>query len=88
MQPPLTQDLTRHLASSLLVGMYAKIDISFTSVDLWAFVLSLGAITEGLVHELPSADAFQPPPATEENATTTADDLEELRKQLEALNAD
>lgn len=53
------------------------------SIDLWA-----GAVTEGLVHELPSADAFQQPPATEETTTAAADDLEELRKQLEALNAD
>ncbi|KAH6790938.1 Rossmann-fold superfamily protein [Perilla frutescens var. frutescens] len=50
---------------------------------------SSGAVTEGLVHELPSADAFQQPPVTEETTTTTTgDDLEELRKQLEALNAD
>lgn len=48
---------------------------------------TLGAITEGLVHELPSADAYQQPPAAEET-TTPADDLDELRKQLEALNAD
>ncbi|KAG6414619.1 hypothetical protein SASPL_121992 [Salvia splendens] len=47
-----------------------------------------GAITEGLVHELPSADAFQQPPAVKETTTTPADDLDELRKQLEALNAD
>lgn len=49
---------------------------------------SSGVVTEGLVHELPSADAFQQPPATKETTTAAADDLEELRKQLEALNAD
>ncbi|KAI3453975.1 hypothetical protein Pfo_010638 [Paulownia fortunei] len=48
---------------------------------------SSGALPEGLVHELPSADEFQKPPVSEET-TTTVDDLEDLRRQLEALNAD
>ncbi|KAL0407883.1 UNVERIFIED_CONTAM: Ubiquitin-like modifier-activating enzyme 5 [Sesamum radiatum] len=48
---------------------------------------SSGALPEGLVHELPSADEFQKPPASAETTTTTIDDLEDLRKQLEALNA-
>ncbi|CAN1318288.1 Ubiquitin-like modifier-activating enzyme 5 [Linum perenne] len=44
------------------------------------------ALPEGLTRELPSADEFQKPLATEPSATN-ADDLEELKKQLEALNA-
>lgn len=40
----------------------------------------------GLVRELPSADEFQNPSVGE--TSTTFDDLDELRKQLEALNAD
>ncbi|CAN1318295.1 Ubiquitin-like modifier-activating enzyme 5 [Linum perenne] len=42
--------------------------------------------SSGLTRELPSADEFQKPLATEPSATN-ADDLEELKKQLEALNA-
>ncbi|KAG6754197.1 hypothetical protein POTOM_042208 [Populus tomentosa] len=45
------------------------------------------ALPEGLTRELPTADEFQKPPAAEA-ATTTFDDIEELRKQLDALNAD
>ncbi|KAL9262204.1 Ubiquitin-like modifier-activating enzyme 5-like protein [Drosera capensis] len=45
-----------------------------------------GALPEGLVHELPTADEFTPLP-TEGEAANSADDLDELRKQLEALNA-
>ncbi|GER28160.1 ubiquitin-like modifier-activating enzyme 5 [Striga asiatica] len=48
---------------------------------------SSGALPEGLVHELPSADEFQKPHVSE-GTTSNADDLEELRRQLEALNAD
>uniref|UniRef100_A0A164VXZ2 Ubiquitin-like modifier-activating enzyme 5 n=1 Tax=Daucus carota subsp. sativus TaxID=79200 RepID=A0A164VXZ2_DAUCS len=44
-------------------------------------------LPEGLVHELPSADEFQKPTAQEESFNS-ADDLEELKRQLEALNAD
>ncbi|XP_057972381.1 ubiquitin-like modifier-activating enzyme 5 [Malania oleifera] len=45
-----------------------------------------GALPEGLVHELPAADEFQkPPPAPEE--PISVDDLEDLRRQLDALNA-
>ncbi|KAL1812387.1 hypothetical protein ACET3Z_022452 [Daucus carota] len=44
-------------------------------------------LPEGLVHELPSADEFQKPTAQEESINS-ADDLEELKRQLEALNAD
>ncbi|KAK6116964.1 hypothetical protein DH2020_049339 [Rehmannia glutinosa] len=46
---------------------------------------SSGALPEGLVHELPSADEFQKPSVSEE-ISTDIDDLEDLRKQLEALN--
>ncbi|GFP99793.1 ubiquitin-like modifier-activating enzyme 5 [Phtheirospermum japonicum] len=48
---------------------------------------SSGALPEGLVHELPSADEFQKPYVSEET-TNSVDDLEELRRQLESLNAD
>ncbi|KAL0327635.1 UNVERIFIED_CONTAM: Ubiquitin-like modifier-activating enzyme 5 [Sesamum angustifolium] len=49
---------------------------------------SSGALPEGLVHELPSADEFQKPPASAETTATPVDDLEDLRRQLDALNAD
>ncbi|KAJ6882477.1 hypothetical protein NC651_028926 [Populus alba x Populus x berolinensis] len=42
---------------------------------------------DALTRELPTADEFQKPPAAEA-ATTTFDDIEELRKQLDVLNAD
>ncbi|KAJ6294265.1 hypothetical protein OIU76_022365 [Salix suchowensis] len=48
---------------------------------------SSDALPEGLTRELPTADEFQKIPVTEP-ATTTFDDIEELRKQLDALNAD
>ncbi|KAK9117554.1 hypothetical protein Sjap_016501 [Stephania japonica] len=48
---------------------------------------SSGVLPAGLVHELPSADEFPSSLATEE-ASTSVEDLEELRRQLEALNAD
>ncbi|KAK1359600.1 Ubiquitin-like modifier-activating enzyme 5 [Heracleum sosnowskyi] len=44
-------------------------------------------LPEGLVHELPTADEYQRLTAQEE-AVNSADDLEELKRQLEALNAD
>ncbi|XP_077250351.1 NAD(P)-binding Rossmann-fold superfamily protein isoform X2 [Tasmannia lanceolata] len=44
------------------------------------------ALPEGLVHELPIADDFHSPISEEVNAS--ADDLEDLRKQLDAINAD
>ncbi|XP_015577562.1 ubiquitin-like modifier-activating enzyme 5 [Ricinus communis] len=44
-------------------------------------------LPEGLARELPTADEFQKFPAAE-TSTTTFDDLEELKKQLEALNTD
>ncbi|KAL6547629.1 hypothetical protein OROHE_009334 [Orobanche hederae] len=46
-----------------------------------------GSLPEGLVHELPSADEYQKPHVSEET-TTKVDDLDELIRQLEALNAD
>ncbi|GLU18532.1 hypothetical protein SLE2022_348280 [Rubroshorea leprosula] len=49
--------------------------------------VSSDALPEGLVHELPSADEFQKLPAGT-STDTAIDDLEDLRKQLEALNAD
>lgn len=50
-------------------------------------LFSLDALPEGLVRELPDADEFNSVPVAQETSDT-ADDLEELRKQLEALNAD
>ncbi|XP_050224176.1 ubiquitin-like modifier-activating enzyme 5 isoform X2 [Mercurialis annua] len=43
------------------------------------------ALPEGLMHELPTADEFQKFPVAEAT-TTTFDDLEDLKKQLESLN--
>ncbi|KAK1270815.1 Ubiquitin-like modifier-activating enzyme 5 [Acorus gramineus] len=45
------------------------------------------SIPDGLVHELPSADGFQKPAFFEESSSTV-DDLDDLKKQLEALNAE
>ncbi|PSR95941.1 Ubiquitin-like modifier-activating enzyme 5 [Actinidia chinensis var. chinensis] len=50
-----------------------------------ADVSSSDALPEGLVRELPSADEFQRPTSPEET-TNPMDDLEDLRKQLDALN--
>ncbi|KAL6961455.1 hypothetical protein U1Q18_039223 [Sarracenia purpurea var. burkii] len=49
-------------------------------------VRSSDELPEGLVHELPSADVFQNLIIPQET-TNSVDDLEDLRKQLEALNA-
>lgn len=54
-------------------------------LDLFFFV---DALPEGLVRELPNADADEsqhPPPV--EPAAPSLDDLEDLRRQLEALNS-
>ncbi|KAK1294546.1 Ubiquitin-like modifier-activating enzyme 5 [Acorus calamus] len=45
------------------------------------------SIPDGLVHELPSADGFQKPAFFEESSSIV-DDLDDLKKQLEALNAE
>ncbi|CAL9134791.1 unnamed protein product [Musa textilis] len=45
-----------------------------------------GALPEGLIHELPTAEKYHESLATEE-AKTVEDDLEELQRQLDALNA-
>ncbi|KAJ4825132.1 hypothetical protein Tsubulata_041338 [Turnera subulata] len=50
-------------------------------------VSSSDALPEGLTRELPNADEFHKFPAAEPSATTF-DDIEELRRQLDALNAD
>ncbi|GMP34139.1 hypothetical protein CsSME_00007139 [Camellia sinensis var. sinensis] len=50
-------------------------------------VKSSDALPEGLVRELPSADEFQKASA-HQDTTNSMDDLEDLRKQLDALNAD
>ncbi|KAJ4850111.1 hypothetical protein Tsubulata_000582 [Turnera subulata] len=52
-----------------------------------ADVSSSDALPEGLTRELPNADEFHKFPAAEPSATTF-DDIEELRRQLDALNAD
>ncbi|KAH9626328.1 hypothetical protein KSS87_000560 [Heliosperma pusillum] len=48
------------------------------------------SLPEGLVHELPAADAYIATPVSEQDTKSadSADDLDELRKQLEALNAE
>ncbi|CAI9108455.1 OLC1v1008044C1 [Oldenlandia corymbosa var. corymbosa] len=46
---------------------------------------SSGVLPEGLTRELPTADVYTDLPASDE--TSTFDDLEELRKQLEALSS-
>ncbi|XP_027120022.1 ubiquitin-like modifier-activating enzyme 5 [Coffea arabica] len=50
-------------------------------------VRSSGILPDGLTHELPSADGFSNLPVSGEGSNLL-DDLDELRKQLEALNAD
>ncbi|XP_026385354.1 ubiquitin-like modifier-activating enzyme 5 isoform X1 [Papaver somniferum] len=45
------------------------------------------ALPAGLVRELPSADDFQTLPVPAEETSNPIDDLEELRRQLDALNA-
>lgn len=50
------------------------------------FIFLVGVLPEGIVHELPVADEYPKPPVAE--TVGPADDLEELRRQLEALNAD
>ncbi|KAI3929950.1 hypothetical protein MKW98_004104 [Papaver atlanticum] len=45
------------------------------------------ALPAGLVRELPSADDFQTLPVPAEETSSPIDDLEELRRQLDALNA-
>lgn len=52
-----------------------------------ADIRSSDALPEGLVHELPSADELQKVP-THDTVSTSIDDLDDLRRQLEALNAD
>ncbi|GJY16389.1 ubiquitin-like modifier-activating enzyme 5 [Tanacetum coccineum] len=47
---------------------------------------SSDALPEGLVRELPSADVYQQPTVSKETVDTL-DDLEDLKRQLEALNA-
>ncbi|KAK9120095.1 hypothetical protein Scep_018188 [Stephania cephalantha] len=61
--------------------------VADSNVESTAVHGSSGALPAGLVHELPRADEFTSSPVTEE-ASTSVEDLEELRRQLEALNAD
>lgn len=53
---------------------------------MYYFFFFVGVLAEGIVHELPVADEYPKPAITETDGP--ADDLEELRRQLEALNAD
>ncbi|KAF4361626.1 hypothetical protein F8388_007642 [Cannabis sativa] len=48
-------------------------------------VVDENALPDGLIRELPSADDYQTQP-NEASASSNIDDLEDLRKQLEALN--
>ncbi|GAA0156554.1 hypothetical protein Leryth_009902 [Lithospermum erythrorhizon] len=49
--------------------------------------ITSGSLPVGIMHELPSADKFESDPAPAETSNPI-DDLEDLRKQLDALNAD
>ncbi|XP_073131871.1 ubiquitin-like modifier-activating enzyme 5 [Henckelia pumila] len=56
--------------------------------DVQGSASNSATLPEGLVHELPSADEFQTPqPASQETTEDAVTDLDDLRKQLEALNA-
>ncbi|GKV13777.1 hypothetical protein SLEP1_g24757 [Rubroshorea leprosula] len=46
------------------------------------------ALPEGLIYELPRADKNDKLHAAGSTTDTATDDLEDLRKQLDALNAD
>lgn len=76
--------------SSIEVPLHTDNEWNISVVDddepVGAGVASSDALPEGLKHELPTADEFHKLPATE--PSTTFDDIEELRKQLDALNAD
>ncbi|GLU12710.1 hypothetical protein SLE2022_293720 [Rubroshorea leprosula] len=50
--------------------------------------VSSDALPEGLIHELPVADKNDKLHAAGSTTDTATDDLEDLRKQLDALNAD
>ncbi|GLT49997.1 hypothetical protein SLA2020_235140 [Shorea laevis] len=50
--------------------------------------VSSDTLPEGLIHELPSADKYDKLPAAGSTTGTATDDLEDLRKLLDALNAD
>ncbi|XP_043705650.1 ubiquitin-like modifier-activating enzyme 5 [Telopea speciosissima] len=58
-----------------------------SGIETTDFPNSSDVLPEGLTRELPSADEFQRLPVLEET-NTSIDDLEELRRQLDALNAD
>ncbi|XP_010249012.1 PREDICTED: ubiquitin-like modifier-activating enzyme 5 isoform X2 [Nelumbo nucifera] len=60
--------------------------IDDSEIERTDFPSSSDALPEGLVHELPSAVEFQKFPEPEE-MSTSIDDLEDLRRQLDALNA-
>lgn len=65
---------------------YNEWNISFVDdSDVQGSASNSGTLPEDLVHELPSADEFQTQPASQET-TDTVTDLEDLRRQLEALN--
>ncbi|KAI3673604.1 hypothetical protein L6452_39727 [Arctium lappa] len=48
---------------------------------------SSDALPEGLVHELPNADVYEQQQPTTEESIENVDDLEDLKRKLEALNA-
>lgn len=50
--------------------------------------ITSGSLPVGIIHELPSADIYQSQPTPAADAGNSFDDLEDLRKQLDALNAD
>ncbi|XP_058194453.1 ubiquitin-like modifier-activating enzyme 5 isoform X2 [Rhododendron vialii] len=64
-----------------------NISVVDDSEPITADASSSDTLPEGLVRELPTADEFQKPCDPQE-MIDSVDDLDELRKQLEALNAD
>lgn len=66
--------------------LMAEIIWNYHTYNIYTSVLIAGVLPEGIVHELPVADDYPKAPVTE--TVGPADDLEELRRQLEALNAD
>lgn len=61
-------------------------DLNILLTKYIVFSIHSDALPEGLTRELPSADEFQKP-SSSVATDTTMDDLEDLRRQLDDLNA-
>ncbi|OEL27891.1 Ubiquitin-like modifier-activating enzyme 5 [Dichanthelium oligosanthes] len=70
-----------HLDNEWNISVVDDEDTATSSIRSTADVLP-----EGLVHELPAADFYPEPPATA-SSSAIDDDLEELQRQLDALNS-